>query len=67
MQRTPIQSRGVRRREGWWAVSGLFWLPVLFVALLIVPAALGLDGKSGSFDFKKFKSFRDRMRKNEKE
>jgi hypothetical protein len=44
-------------------VSGLFWLPVLFVALLIVPAALGLDGRSGSFDFKKFKSFRDRMSK----
>jgi len=42
-------------------VSDLAWLPALFVALLAVPAALGVD--KGSNSFKRFKSFRERMRK----
>jgi hypothetical protein len=42
-------------------VSDLAWLPILFVALLIVPAVLGIDGAPD--DFARFKSFRERMRK----
>jgi hypothetical protein len=42
-------------------MSHLAWLPILTVALLIVPAVLGLDRESD--EFTQFKSFRDRMRK----
>ena len=44
-------------------MSALAWLPVIFVALLIVPAVLGLDASPR--EFKRFRSFRDRMRKKE--
>jgi hypothetical protein len=43
-------------------MSNLAWLPILFVALLVVPAVLGLDALGG-VNFTRFKSFRDRMRK----
>lgn len=36
----------------------LAWLPILFVALIAVPAVLGLDHKRNTA----FRSFRDRMR-----
>jgi hypothetical protein len=41
-------------------MSTLAWLPILFVALLVVPAVLGLDAREGT-NFTRFKSFRDRM------
>lgn len=37
----------------------LAWLPILFVALIAVPAALGVGGAQGE----PFRSFRDRMRR----
>lgn len=42
-------------------MSVLAWLPILFVALLAIPAVLGLD--KGPDDFTRFRSFRDRMNK----
>ena len=45
-------------------MSDLAWFPILLVALLIVPAVLGLDTRSDEFTM--FRSFRDRMRKNGK-